>query len=112
MDIGSNKLLLLEPITHNHKANTTLVIKEISPELKRLPEEKKIKKQKRCGYCKCKKKLSLTALQCKCGKKFCMKHFNAEKHNCSFDFDARAKQYLNDKVRLEGTVSDKIRDRI
>ena len=41
-----------------------------------------------------------------------MKHFSAEKHNCSFDFDARAKQYLNDKVRLEGTVSDKIRDRI
>lgn len=34
----------------------------------------------------CMKRLSLTAIRCKCQNKFCSEHRHPEDHQCSFDF--------------------------
>jgi len=47
--------------------------------------EKRIQKnKKRCWECK--KKVGLTALECRCGYVFCGSHRFEDQHNCSFDF--------------------------
>lgn len=42
------------------------------------------KNKKRCWECK--KKVGLTAIECRCGYVFCSGHRYADQHNCSFDF--------------------------
>ncbi|KAL7996664.1 putative Zinc finger, AN1-type, AN1-like Zinc finger [Plasmopara halstedii] len=44
------------------------------------------KNKKRCWECK--KKLGLTAIECRCGYIFCNSHRFEDQHNCSFDFKA------------------------
>jgi hypothetical protein len=46
--------------------------------------------QKRCGKTDCKKKLTLTDTDCRCGIRFCMTHRHAELHNCSYDYRGQA----------------------
>ena len=79
---------------------------------KPITKNKKTRKQKSCGHKECKKKLSLTALKCRCGLKFCMRHFHSDKHDCSFDYTARAKKHLEEHGGLGGGEIDKIKDRI
>ncbi|GMF29661.1 unnamed protein product [Phytophthora lilii] len=51
------------------------------------PAEKLVQKnKKRCWECK--KKVGLTAIECRCGYVFCSNHRYADQHNCSFDFKA------------------------
>ena len=103
------KTLEKKDTSNNIISNVPIGKKELKVKVKK----KKIsKKQKRCALNICKKKLSLTALQCKCGKKFCMKHFNAEKHDCVFDYHTHAKKNLIERGTLESSCKDKIRDRI
>lgn len=35
---------------------------------------------------KCKKKLGILEYKCKCEKRFCISHLQAEEHNCSYDY--------------------------
>jgi len=72
--------------------------------------KKKVKKSKkrRCNHTTCKKKLSLTALTCRCGKKFCRLHFHSEKHNCTYDYKSCAKQALDDNSSVGGGNFEKI----
>lgn len=51
-------------------------------------------KKKRCDYEGCKKKLDLTATQCKCCGYFCSIHRLPEEHNCSYDFVKLGKEIL------------------
>lgn len=44
------------------------------------------KNKKRCWECK--KKVGLTAIECRCGFVFCNLHRYADQHACSFDFKA------------------------
>ncbi|KAJ0405250.1 hypothetical protein P43SY_006935 [Pythium insidiosum] len=44
------------------------------------------KNKKRCWECK--KKVGLTAIECRCGFVFCGGHRYPDQHNCSFDFKA------------------------
>lgn len=44
------------------------------------------KNKKRCWECK--KKVGLTAIECRCGFVFCNNHRYADQHKCSFDFKA------------------------
>jgi predicted nucleic acid binding AN1-type Zn finger protein len=82
-------------------------------ETEEMPKTKKIsKKQKRCEFDGCIKKLTATSLQCKCGRTFCFKHFNTEKHMCLYDFNARAKKNLMENSSLDGAFNDKIGERI
>ena len=41
--------------------------------------------KKKCSFKGCKKKLKLTDMVCKCGKRFCSLHRLPETHNCSWD---------------------------
>lgn len=51
------------------------------------PTEKLVQKnKKRCWECR--KKVGLTAIECRCGYVFCSAHRYADQHNCSFDFKA------------------------
>ena len=44
------------------------------------------KKNKKCSFQGCKKKISITSMKCRCKKKFCEKHRLPEQHECSYDF--------------------------
>ncbi|RLN37763.1 hypothetical protein BBJ28_00007549 [Nothophytophthora sp. Chile5] len=48
------------------------------------PEKLVQKNKKRCWECK--KKVGLTAIECRCGFVFCSNHRYADQHSCSFDF--------------------------
>lgn len=51
------------------------------------PPAKAVQKNKnRCWECK--KKVGLTAIECRCGYVFCNSHRYADQHACSFDFKA------------------------
>eukprot|EP00033_Pygsuia_biforma_P000108 GCRY01000135.1.p1 GENE.GCRY01000135.1~~GCRY01000135.1.p1 ORF type:complete len:128 (-),score=5.32 GCRY01000135.1:72-455(-) len=50
------------------------------------------KTSKRCYKDGCRKKLGLTAVQCRCGHRFCALH--VLDHNCTFDYKAMQKQKL------------------
>jgi len=43
---------------------------------------------------KCKKKVGLTAIKCKCGYAFCGKHRYPEEHSCTFDFKSYDRKKL------------------
>jgi predicted nucleic acid binding AN1-type Zn finger protein len=55
---------------------------------------------KRCHHELCKKKLSITDLECKCNKRFCMNHRLPESHNClSIERERESyKQYLKETL--------------
>lgn len=63
-------------------ATPTVAAEASTPE----PTEDKLvqKNKKRCWECK--KKVGLTAIECRCGYVFCSGHRYADQHNCSFDF--------------------------
>lgn len=59
----------------------------VAEEEKPAQEEKPVQKnKKRCWECK--KKVGLTAIECRCGFVFCNAHRYADQHSCSFDFKA------------------------
>jgi predicted nucleic acid binding AN1-type Zn finger protein len=54
---------------------------------KKIEEEKPVQKnRKRCWECK--KKVGLTAIECRCGFVFCGSHRYADQHACTFDYKA------------------------
>lgn len=55
------------------------------------------KKNKKCSFEGCNKKLKITSIKCRCGMKFCDKHRLPETHSCSFDFKKNRTQYLINK---------------
>ena len=73
---------------------------------------KKKKTPKRCQLKGCKKKLSITAFDCKCKKRFCNLHIYSDNHNCKFDYKSLYKQNLIDRAELGGGEVDKVGERI
>ena len=60
-------------------------------------------KIKRCCADDCKKKLTLTDFNCRCGNRFCGAHRYPETHKCSFDYHAFAKTQLQTQlVKMDG----------
>ena len=57
-------------------------------------KKKKISK-KRCNMEGCRIKLGLCSVDCKCGMKFCPKHFQSYSHNCTFDYQAEYRRRLD-----------------
>jgi predicted nucleic acid binding AN1-type Zn finger protein len=66
---------------------------------------KKSESKNRCGCCQ--SKLKLTDLTCKCGQRFCSKHFFAELHNCTYDFKASAMENLKKTIDV-GKLKEKL----
>jgi len=73
-------------------------------------KKKKKKTPKRCQLKGCKKKLLITAFDCRCNKKFCNVHTSAENHNCTFDYKTFHRQNL--VSGLGGGLVDKVGDRV
>jgi hypothetical protein len=55
-----------------------------SPPLEAKKAKTSVVDKSRCAECK--KKVGLTAIECRCGSTFCLQHRQAEKHHCTFDF--------------------------
>lgn|ERR1700722_18156724 len=53
--------------------------------------------KKICGYPDCRKKVSTVFEnhRCKCEQQFCLDHFDARSHNCTFDWTAYRKNIPN-----------------
>jgi len=75
-------------------------------------EKKKKKKPKRCQMEGCKKKLPITAYDCRCEKRFCNLHSSAESHNCTFDYKAFYRKNLESKGGLGGGNFDRVENRV
>jgi len=60
--------------------------------------ETPIKKNNKCEYEECNKKLKLTDLSCKCKKRFCIIHRHAETHKCSFNYKDYERNILSSKL--------------
>ena len=56
----------------------------------------------RCSSEDCNKKLKLTDMECRCKKRYCLKHRLPETHNCDFNH-AKA-----NPIRLESCIADKV----
>lgn len=54
------------------------------------------KPNKKCPVCS--KKLMLTSISCRCGKRYCPSHRLAEAHSCSFDYKQHAREELTKSV--------------
>ena len=72
-------------------------------------KKKKISK-KRCNMEGCRIKLGLCAVECKCGMKFCPKHFQSSSHNCTFDYQAEYRKRLDKSFgeKIEFAKIDKL----
>ncbi|KAK1935488.1 Zinc finger A20 and AN1 domain-containing stress-associated protein 9 [Phytophthora citrophthora] len=72
----------LETVKIEAADNNSVAVKEEEAEK---PVEKLVQKnKKRCWECK--KKVGLTAIECRCGYVFCSSHRFEDQHNCTFDF--------------------------
>lgn len=73
------------------------------------PKKRKVQKnRKRCWQCR--KKIGLTAIDCKCGYVFCNGCRFPDQHNCDFDFKAHDRDNLAKNLTGGGTFAkmDKI----
>ena len=64
-----------------------------------------LEEKERCIVCA--RKIGLTAVVCKCGRKFCKYHQNAEDHNCTFDYKAHARDLLRSQNPIVTSKSQK-----
>ena len=58
----------------------------------------------RCGTCR--KKLTLTDLECRCKARFCAAHRMPEEHACTFDFKSHGLAFL--EKQLTKALADKM----
>ena len=65
-------------------------------------ELKKKTDKPRCCAEGCNKTLKLTDMECRCKKRFCLKHRLPEYHNCSIDY-----KNVN-PIKLEKCIADKV----
>jgi hypothetical protein len=60
----------------------------------------------RCQQCS---KKSHILLPCKCENQYCIKHIQAEKHNCTYNYKESGKSQLNTQlIKCEPSKVDKI----
>jgi len=75
------------------------------PNVKKLKIMEDVVDRSRCSECR--KKVGLTAIECRCGKVYCGAHRIAEKHSCTFDFKAYGRQHIekaNERVVAQSLV--------
>ena len=57
----------------------------------------------RCKQCK---KKSMILIDCKCGGRFCMKHKDDIKHNCTYDYHEKEKEKLSkNKIKFNNKIN-------
>jgi len=103
-------MTMVKPIDNKITENTLQSSnKDNTQEIKKT---KKKKTPKRCQLKGCKKKLPITAFDCRCKKRFCNLHTYSENHNCTFDYKTFHRQNLVDRAELGGGLADKVGDRV
>ena len=60
------------------------------------------KKDKKCNLDGCTKKLKLSDMECRCGKRFCLIHRLPEQHSCSINY-----KNIN-PIHLEKCIGEKV----
>jgi len=100
----------LPPMTKKVEIEKTAEKK--APKVEKPKKNKTKQKPKRCQMEGCKKKLPITAYDCRCEKRFCNLHSSAESHNCSFDYKAFYRKNLENKGGLGGGNFDKVENRV
>ncbi|KAL3657527.1 hypothetical protein V7S43_017494 [Phytophthora oleae] len=81
----ATKLETFTPAAVEAAGNNSAVKEEvIEKPVEKLVEKLVQKNKKRCWECK--KKVGLTAIECRCGYVFCSLHRFEDQHNCTFDF--------------------------
>jgi len=66
------------------------------------------KKKTRCQFEGCKKRIGLTGIECRCGKRFCGVHRYAEDHECTFDYKSIAKNLIENQTKVQTQKISKI----
>jgi len=114
MNANKPKLNFTDKLPPMTIAPMTTVQPVVNKIIENTPQKKKKKKKpsKRCQLKGCKKKLSITAFDCKCEKRFCNLHIYSENHNCTFDYKSLYKQNLIDRAELGGGEADRVGDRV
>ncbi len=103
----------LPPMTKKMEVTDKVIeTKEPIVENPKKEKKKKKKKPKRCQMEGCKKKLPITAYDCRCEKRFCSLHSNAESHNCTFDYQAFHRKNLENRGGLGGGKFDRVENRV
>lgn len=57
----------------------------------------------RCTQCN--KKAGLTAIECKCGNKYCSKHRYAEEHLCTYDYKENYRKEMEKNMKKDASMS-------
>ena len=102
----------LPPMTKKVEVVDDTTEKKALPVKKPKKEKKKKKKPKRCQMEGCRKKLPITAYDCRCEKRFCTLHQCAESHNCTFDYKTFHRKKLAAKGGLGGGEFDRVENRV
>ena len=82
-----------------NNSNPNFNIKTIEDNLntninKKIITKKHKKKNKRCNFIGCNKKLGLTDFKCKCELFFCSLHRLPEVHECSYDYKTKGRETI------------------
>lgn len=65
---------------------------------------------KRCDHEQCRKKLTLTDIECKCGKRFCMNHRLPFDHSCSTIKEERIQHQTYLQNVMKSSAFQKVQD--
>lgn len=102
----------LPPMTKKVEVEKPAEKKAPADEKPKQEKKKKKKKPKRCQMEGCRKKLPITAYDCRCQKRFCSLHSSAESHNCTFDYKAFHRKNLESMGGLGGGKFDRVENRV
>lgn len=102
----------LPPMTKKVEVEKPAEKKAPADEKPKQEKKKKKKKPKRCQMEGCRKKLPITAYDCRCQKRFCSLHSSAESHNCTFDYKTFHRKNLESMGGLGGGKFDRVENRV
>jgi len=111
---GASRVLDVLPTVEKVDIKAIESSPEVKPSLARIAEPvepfetKKVKLEVDRSRCaECKKKVGLTAVECRCGNVYCGSHRIAEKHACTFDYKSFGRESIqkaNERVVAESLV--------
>ena len=94
------------PCDSNISPNLSALSNTMAPTTITLSDSQKngVKREHRCNMTECKKKLTLSDFDCKCGFRYCGKHRHYTDHACSFNYRQEADMRLTKQlVKCDGT---------
>ncbi|CAH0519614.1 unnamed protein product [Peronospora belbahrii] len=104
MEMKMNESVVVESTSTTTTITTSTTAAPSSVETEEKCAKKLVQKnKKRCWECK--KKVGLTAMECRCGYVFCNSHRFEDQHKCNFDFKTADRAELAQRNPGGGTFS-------